>query len=145
MKTLFLFLLVVCGISAQSLTTITGPAYDSSGALATCQLTIRPVSVPGFSPTTISYTIVAGDLTGSSGGYGAGITNVLRHAALQLYPGRYSVTDGCQSSLFASKPYTWQVPAVGSWSLANLNQGIGQRLGQIATTLGSTPATLGAQ
>lgn len=145
MLKLLAFALLAIPAFGQTPTVITGPFYDSSGALATCQLTIRPVSAPGLSPTIISYTADAGDLTGSSGGYGTGVTNIFRRAALQLYPGRYSVLESCSGGLVASRTFTWQVPAVTSWSLSDLNQGIGQALGQITTTLGNTPSTLGAQ
>ncbi len=106
MKILLLFL---ASLPAFAQATILGPLYDASGALANCQLTIRPKSVPGYSPAPISYTVWAGDLSGSTGGYGTGFTNIWRHAALDLYPGTYSTLMTCPGGRVATKTYPWTV------------------------------------
>jgi hypothetical protein len=142
MKTLLLFLVISSGLYGQ--VAITGPLYDASGALATCQVTMRPVSVPGFAPATISYVIVTGDLTGSTGGYGQGVTGISRHAALQGYAGTYSSQVICSGAVTGSKTYTWTLAGstVTIQSLLGLTP-ITPTLGTLTGTLGTLSGTLG--
>jgi hypothetical protein len=92
-------------------TTITGTLTDATGAPMTCVVTAHPLSVAGFAPTDIVYTAVAGDFSGSLGGYGDGNANITRHAALLLAPGVYRASLKCATALvFSWASYIWTVP-----------------------------------
>ncbi len=136
-----LLFLIASTCAAQ--TSITGPLYDTSGTPATCQLAIRPLSVPGYAPSYIGYLINAGDLSGTTGGYGWGLTNITRYSPLALFPGTYSAEFGCTAGQFDSHTYLWTIG--GSTVTIQSLIGLSKSLGQITTTLGNTPSTLGAQ
>lgn len=149
MKLLIIVLAVAYSALAQAPTVITGPLVNASGEASNCALLITPVrgAVPGASTATIAFQVVGGDLSGVTSGYAANSRLRLRRAPLTLYSGRYTARLGCIGQ-DGSGTYNWFVPIGGSFSIGNLNTRggrYGRRLGEIVTSLGNTPGTVGQQ
>ena len=146
MRLTFLLLLAAPYLLGQSVTTVTGTLLDGSGNPANCEILAKPLRVAGFSPTVVPYAMVAGDTTGTTSGYGASASKIIRHQPLALLFGTYATTIAC-SGAFGSKVYVWKIPPGGSIDISVLNQknGLGRTFGETTTTFTATPKAFGDQ
>ena len=147
MKILLALLVILPCALGQTVTptTISGPLYDATGGLSTCGIYASPQSVPNASVANVAYQVVSGDLTGANGGYGNAWNRITNHSPLTLFYGTYKVIVQCGAPTYGSHTYLWRVPPNGTFDINRLNFGPARRLGEITTTLGNTPATIGAQ